>query len=68
MTDTKARIPDVSPLPLWDLAHAYCGARAFHVANELDIFSHLDEEKTSEDVAKLLEKAWIRQLKSKGAD
>jgi len=54
MTDTTVGIPAVSPLPLWDLAHAYCGARAFHVANELDIFSHLDEERTSEDMAKLL--------------
>ncbi len=54
MTDTSLRIPDVSPLPLWDLAHAYCGARAFHVANELDVFSHLDEGKTSEQMARLL--------------
>ena len=54
MTDSIARIPDLSPLPLWNLAHVYCEARAFHAANELDIFSHLDEEKTSEDMAKLL--------------
>ena len=54
MTDATARIPAVNPLPLWNLAHAYCEARAFHVANELDIFSHLDEEKTSEQMAKLL--------------
>ena len=54
MPDTSVKIPDVSPLPLWDLAHAYCGARAFQVANELDIFSHLDEERTSKDVAALL--------------
>ncbi len=54
MTDTTVKIPDVSPLPLWNLAHAYCEARAFHAANELDIFSHLDEEKTSEEMAKLL--------------
>ncbi len=54
MTETATRIPAVSPLPLWNLAHAYCESRAFHVANELDIFSHLDEEKTSEQMAKLL--------------
>ena len=54
MTETTARIPDISPLPLWNLAHAYCEARAFHAANELDIFSHLDEERTSEDMAELL--------------
>jgi len=54
MTDTTAGIPAVNPLPLWNLAHAYCEARTFHVANELDIFSYLDEEKTSEQMAKLL--------------
>lgn len=54
MPEITASIPAVNPLPLWNLAHAYCEARAFHVANELDIFSQLDEEKTSEQMAKLL--------------
>ncbi len=54
MADRTAKIPAVNPLPLWELAHAYCGARAFHAANELDVFSHLDEEKTFEQMATLL--------------
>ncbi|MBI5115902.1 methyltransferase [Candidatus Poribacteria bacterium] len=54
MTESTMRIPDINPLPLWNLAHAYCEARALHVANDLDIFSHLDEEKTSGQIAKLL--------------
>jgi predicted O-methyltransferase YrrM len=64
MTDISTPIPDINPLPLWDLAHAYCGARVFHAANELDIFSHLDEEKTSGELAKLLgfEKRPLRML------
>lgn len=65
MKETIENIPRVSPLPLWNLAHAYCEARAFHVANELDIFTTLDEkEMTSEDMAKLLglEQRPIRML------
>jgi predicted O-methyltransferase YrrM len=55
MADISTGIPSVSPLPLWDLAHAYCEARAFHVANELDIFTRLDKkEMTSGEMAILL--------------
>jgi predicted O-methyltransferase YrrM len=64
MTGGAKKIPEVNPLPLWNLAHAYCEARAFHTANELDIFSLLDEEKTTEQVAKLvrLENRPVRML------
>lgn len=54
MTNTTAKVPAVNPLPLWNLAHAYCGARAFHIASELDMFSHLDEGKTVAEMAELL--------------
>jgi len=54
MTDHVEKLPTVNPLPLWNLAHAYCEAKAFHTANELDIFSHLDEEKTSRQMAQVL--------------
>jgi predicted O-methyltransferase YrrM len=64
MTKVKVKVPAVNPLPLWNLAHAYCGARAFHIANELDIFSHLDAEKTVEQMSELLslEERPIRML------
>jgi predicted O-methyltransferase YrrM len=65
MTDRIEDVPRVSPLPLWDLAHAYCEARAFHVANELDIFTMLDgKDMTSEEMARLLglEQRPIRML------
>ncbi|RJP15981.1 MAG: methyltransferase [Candidatus Abyssobacteria bacterium SURF_5] len=55
MREDMPQIPSINPLPLWNLAHAYCEARAFQVANELDLFSHLDEPKTSEEMAKLLD-------------
>ncbi|RJP69578.1 MAG: methyltransferase [Candidatus Abyssobacteria bacterium SURF_17] len=47
-------IPAVNPLPLWELAHRYCEARAFHAASELDIFSKLDTERTSDEVANMI--------------
>jgi hypothetical protein len=45
------QLPAINPLPLWNLAHAYCEARAFHAANELDIFSLLDGRELSADEA-----------------
>lgn len=55
MPDTAESLPSVNPLPLWNLAHAYCEARAFHAANELDIFTRLDENgATSEEMAESL--------------
>ena len=57
MADTTGSLPNVSPLPLWDLAHVYCEARAFHAANQLDIFSILEEkeEATSHEMAEALQ-------------
>jgi predicted O-methyltransferase YrrM len=56
MANAIESFPNVSPLPLWNLAHAYCEARAFHAANQLDIFSVLEEkrEATSSEMAEAL--------------
>jgi predicted O-methyltransferase YrrM len=66
MDNTTESIPSVNPLPLWNLAHAYCEARALHAANQLDIFSILEEKEqaTSSEMAEALhlEQRPIRML------
>jgi predicted O-methyltransferase YrrM len=48
-------IPDINPLPLWNLAHVYCEAKTFHSAVDLGIFTILEgKQLTSEQIAEAL--------------
>ncbi len=65
MSNPSESLPLVNPLPLWNLAHVYCEARALHVASDLDIFTELDANgATAEGMAKALglEKRPVRML------